>query len=244
MVRTKKRYRRGYPVAILAGIEEKTAVIWKVFSNVAKPEKTLYINGTRNNPKDLYKFHESIINAIRPTIKEGVRSIILASPTGTSHNQELINHIREHDKWLIQGPNKVAFSKIAEFATTSSQVAAFTKKAAFHQIIKETTEEETKNIIEIMEKRINSAGNNSLVLFSLEEVEKLILKRWKLNEPKPEWLMLTNKYLEDNSKKNRLHRLMQIATNKKIKTRIINAESPSGKRLTQLGGLICLVQHR
>ena len=242
MLKTKKRYRRGYAVAILAGMEEDTVALWKVFSNVAKPEKTLHINGARTNPKDLYNFHESIINALRPTLKEGVRSIILASPARTNYHQELINHVHEHHKWLTQGPNKAAFSKITGSATTPSQVAALTRTPTFRQIISETTEEETENLIEILEKRINTTDNNNLVLFSLEEAEKLILKRQKPSEPKPEYLMLTNKYLAENRQKNRLHRLMQIATNKKVKTRIINAESPAGKRLTQLGGFICLAQ--
>jgi stalled ribosome rescue protein Dom34 len=241
-LKPKKPYRRGYPVAILAGIEENTASLWKIFSNVAKPEKTIHLNGARNNPKDLYNFHEAVINALRPTLKEGVRSIILASPARTSHNQELINHIQEHHKWLTQGPNKASFSTITGSATTPAQVAALTRTPMFRQLISETTQEETENLIEIMEKRINTASNNNLVLFSLEEAENLILKRQKPNEPKPEYLMLTDKYLAETRQKNRLHRLMQIAANKKVKTRIINAETPAGKRLTQLGGFTCLAQ--
>jgi stalled ribosome rescue protein Dom34 len=242
VLKPKKRYKRGYPVAILAGLEEDTAALWKVFSNVAKPEKTLHINGARNNPKDLYNFHESIINALRPTLKEGVRSIILASPARTNHHQELINHVREHHKWLTQGPNKAAFSKITGSASTPPQVAALTRTPSFRQLISETTGEETENLIEILEKRINTTDNNNLMLFSLEEAEKLILKRQKPSEPKPEYLMLTDRYLAGTRQKNRLHRLMQIAANRKVKTRIINAESPAGKRLTQLGGFICLAQ--
>jgi len=241
-LKMKKRYRRGYPVAILAAIEEDTAVLWKVFSKIAKPEKTIHIDGTRNDPKNLYNFHESIINALRPTLKEGVRSIILASPARTNHNQELINHVREHHRWLTQGQNKAAFSKITGSATTPPQVAALTRTPSFLQLVNDTTQEETENLIEILEKRINTTDNNNLVLFSLEEAEKLILKRQKPSEPKPEYLMLTDRYLAGKRQKNRLHRLMQIAANRKVRTRIINAESPAGKRLTQLGGFICLVQ--
>ncbi len=242
MLKPKKRYRRGYPVAILAGIEEDTAILWKVFSNVAKPDKTINITGSRNNPKNLYNFHESIINAIRPTLKEGVRSIILTSPARTSYHQELINHIKEHHKWLTQGPNKAAFSKITGSTATPAQVAALTRTPTFRKLISTTTEEETENLIEILEKRINTTDNNNLVLFSLEEAEKLILRRRKPSEPKPEYLMLTDRYIAGSRQKNRLHRLMQIAANKKVKTRIINAESPAGKRLTQLGGFTCLAQ--
>jgi stalled ribosome rescue protein Dom34 len=239
-VKPKRRYKRGYPVAILLGIEEDTAALWKIFSNVAKHEKALHLNKT--SPKALYNFHETIVNAIRPTLKEGVRSIIVASPPRTNHNQEFINHVYEHHKWLTQGANKAAFSKITGSATMASQVSELTRSPAFRQIISETTVEETENIIEILEKRLNTAENTNLVLFSLEEAEKLILKRHKPGNPKPEYLLLTDKYLADNREKGRLHRLMQIATNKHVKTRIINAESPAGARLTQLGGLICLAK--
>ena len=241
-MKPKKRYRRGYLVAILAGLEENTAALWNVFSNVAKPQITLHLNGSRNNPKALYNFHESIINALRPTLKEGVRSIILASPARTNYHQELINHICEHHKWLTQGPNKAVFSKTTGSASTPAQVAALTRTPIFQKIISETAEEETENLIEILEKRINASESNTVVLFSLEEAENLILKKQKPNEPKPEYLMLTERYLADNRQKNRLHRLMQIAANRKVKTRIVNAESPAGKRLTQLGGFVCLAQ--
>lgn len=241
-MKPKKAYKRGYPVAILAGLEETHALLWKVFSKVVKPEKTLTINGTRNNPKALYNFHESIINALRPTLKEGVRSIILASPAKTNYAQEFTNHVRHHHTWLIQSPNKAAFSEITGSANTPSQVAALTRTKAFRQLICETTAEETENLIEILEKRLSTSNKNNLVLFSLEEAETVILNQQNATRPKPEYLLLTDKYLSDNREKNRLHRLMQIAKNRKVKTRIVNAESPAGLRLTQLGGIVCIAK--
>jgi stalled ribosome rescue protein Dom34 len=241
-LKPKKGYKRGYPVAILAGLEETHAVLWKVFSKVVKPEKTLDIDGTRNNPKALYNFHESIITALRPTLKEGVRSIILVSPARTNYAQEFINHVHEHHTWLIQGSNKAAFSEITGSANTPSQVAALTRTQAFRQLICETTAEETENIIEILEKRLSTSEKNNLVLFSLEEAEALILNKQNTSRPKPEYLLLTDKYLADTHQKNRLHRLMQIAANRKVKTRVVNAESPAGVRLTQLGGIVCIAK--
>ena len=241
-MKPKRSYRRGYPVAILVGLEENHAALWKVFSNLVKPEKTLQLNGTRNNPKNLYNFHESIVNALRPTLKEGVRSIIIASPTRTNHAQEFINHIRGHHTWLMQGPNKAAFSEITGSAGKMAEVAALTRTPTFHQLICETTQEETENLIDILENRLNKSNKYTLVLYSLEEAEDLILGPQKLNRPKPEYLMLTDKYLSNSRQKSRLHRLIQIATNKNAKTRIVNAESPAGLRLTQLGGIVCLAR--
>jgi stalled ribosome rescue protein Dom34 len=241
-LKSKRRYKRGYPVAILAAIEENQATLWKIFSSVVKHEKNIQLNGARSNPKVLYNFHEAIVNALRPTLKEGVRSIIIAAPARTSHAQTFINHVHEHHTWLSQGPNKAAIAQITGSVSTPSQVAALIRTQAFQQIISETADEETENLIALLEKRLNTADQSSGVLFSLEEAEDLILQRQKPSSAKPEYLLLTDKYLADTREKSRLHRLMQIAANKHVKTRMIDAESPAGKRLTQLGGIVCLTQ--
>ncbi|MCW4046726.1 MAG: hypothetical protein NWE99_04080 [Candidatus Bathyarchaeota archaeon] len=241
-LKPKRKYKRGYAVAILVAVEENQAAIWKIFSSVAKHEKTIPLNGVRSNPKALYNFHEAIINTLRPTLKEGVRSIIIAAPARTSHAQTFINHVQEHHAWLSHGPNKAAIAQITGSTSTPPQVAALMHTQAFQQIIRETAEEETENLIDLLEKRLSTADQSSAVLFSLEEAEDLILQRRKPNSPKPEYLLLTDKYLADTREKSRLHRLIQIAANKHVKTRIIDAESPAGKRLTQLGGIVCLAQ--
>jgi len=93
-----------------------------------------------------------------------------------------------------------------------------------------------------LEKRLNLSEKKSRVLFSIEEMENLFLSKHKPGGFKPEYLLLTDKYLSDNREKNRLHRLMQIAANRKIKTRVVNVESPAGIRLSQLGGIVCIAQ--
>ena len=242
VLKPKKGHKRGYPVAILTGIEEDYAALWKVFSNVVKHEKTVAFGGTRNDSKALYNFHELIINALRPTLKEGIKSIILAAPSRTNYTQEFIAHIHGHHAWLTQGSNKAVFSEITGSAGTPSQVAELTRNPAFRQLICETTAEETENLIEILEKRLNVSSKNNLVLFSLEEAEHLILGPQKSDRPNPEYLLLTDNYLSNSREKNRLHRLMQIAANRKVKTRIVDAKSAAGQRLAQLGGLVCLAR--
>jgi len=237
---TPKTYRRGYPVAILLGIESGDAALWQVFSQVFKHQQTLSLNGKRNDAKAEYNFHESIVNALRQTLREGVRSIIVASPAKTNYAQEFLNHIKAHHSWLIQGANRATFSTITGSANTSPQVAALTKTAMFKQLIQETASEETENLLEILEKRLNTADN--LVLFSLQEAENMILGTQVVGKPKPEYLLLTDEYLSSSRQKNRVYRLLQIAKNRSIKTRIINAESTAGLRLNQLGGLVCLAK--
>jgi stalled ribosome rescue protein Dom34 len=231
-----KGYRRGYPVAVLVGVEADHAVLWQIYSQVAKPYQTIQLTGARRDQKALYNFQEAIVNALRPIFKEGVKSIIIASAPRTSYAGDLQSHITGHHSWLTQGANKATISLIVGSAGTGPQVATLTKKAEFKQLIEENALEETENILELLERRLN----DNQVVFSLEEAESLILTVQPPGKPQPEYLLLTNDYLAGYRQKNRVHRLMQIAQNKKIKTKVVNAESNAGARLTQLGGLVCL----
>jgi stalled ribosome rescue protein Dom34 len=238
---TPKPYRRGYPVAVLAGIEQNTAAIWIIYSQVAKPDQTIRLEGTRSDAKALYSFHEAIINALRPTLKEGVKSIIIASPQKTSYSQDFMTHVKGHHAWLFSGANKATFKLLVGSAVTHAQVSSLTSSGEFKQSVSDSTLEETENIRELVEKRLIQPER--FVLFSLEEAEDAIYgPEPPVGKPKPEYLLLTDKYLAGEKRKGRLNRLMQIAQNKKIKTRIVNAESPAGARLNQLGGLVCLLK--
>jgi stalled ribosome rescue protein Dom34 len=235
-----KNYKRGYPVAVLVGIEQDHAVLWQIFSQVAKQQQNIVLNSERKDQKALYSFHETIINALRPVLKEGVRSIVVASSPRTNYAQDFLGHIKAHHAWLLQGTNKASISQITGSASAPSQVVALTKTLAFKQLIQENATEETENLLEILEKRLSKTDN--LVLFSLQEAETVILSPQAPGKPQPEYLMLTDDYLAGSRQKNRVNRLMQIAARNRVKTRVIDAESTAGKRLTQLGGIVCLTK--
>ena len=235
-----KNYKRGYPVAVLVGIEQDRAALWQIFSQVAKQQQTIPLKGDRKDQKAIYGFHETIINALRPVLKEGVRSVIVASPPRTSFAQGFLSHIKAHHAWLLQGTNKASFSQITGSASAPSEVAALTKTSNFKQLIQENAAEETENLLEILEKRLSKTDN--LVLFSLQEAENLILFPQAPGKPQPEYLLLTDDYLAGSRQKNRVNRLMQIAARNGVKTRVIDAESNAGTRLTQLGAIVCLAK--
>jgi stalled ribosome rescue protein Dom34 len=235
-----KNYKRGYPVAVLVGIELNHASIWHIFSQVAKQQQTRPLNADRKDSKATYSFHETIINALRPVLKEGVRSIVVASPSRTNFAQDFLSHIKAHHSWLLQGTNKASISQITGSASSPQQVAALTKTCAFKQLILENAIEETENLLEILEKRLSKIDN--LVLFSLQEAENLILNPQAPGKSQPEYLMLTDDYLAGTRQKNRVNRLMMIAAKNGVKTRVINAESNAGSRITQLGGIVCLAK--
>ncbi len=95
---------------------------------------------------------------------------------------------------VTQGTNKASIAQITGSASTPPQVAALTKTSAFKELIQENASEESENLLEILEKRLNKTDN--LVLFSLQEAETLILYPQAQGKPQPEYLLLTNDYLE------------------------------------------------
>jgi len=234
------KYRRGYAVAVLVGTEVDQAAVWRIFSNVAKHEATIKLQGKRTDTKNTYCFHEAIVDTLRPIFKEGIKSVIIASPQKTTYNQDFFQHLKSHHSWLFTGTNKGTITQIAGSATTSTQVSKLTSSSEFKQLINETTLQETEHLREILEKRLNLP--DQMVLFSLEDAENAIFSQDLPGKPKPEYILITKNFLESNRRKNRIQRLIQIAQNKKVKTRIVNSESPAGVRLNQLGGLVCLLK--
>ncbi len=101
---------------------------------------------------------------------------------------------------------------------------------------------ETENVIDLLEERLNAKNQDSTILYSLKEIEEMILGQQKPGTPRPEYLLITDKYLSDSKEKHRINRLIQIAANKSVKTTIIKSESTAGKRLTQLGGMVCITK--
>lgn len=243
MVKTGKRrgYKRGYPVAVLVGFAENHVVLWQIFSNVAKPGLTLALNGSRKDQKALYGYHEAIVNALRPMLSEGIRSIILASPPRTSHAQAFLNHIQKHHAYMTQpnSPNPVTFGTIVASATRSHEIAELTKAKEFRTLVGETTSSEADQVVTTLEKRLNETDSNAVTLFSLSEIEELVYSREESSAIRPEYVVITDRYLAECKEKNRVQRLLQISQNKKVRTRVISLETPAGKRLSQLGGLVC-----
>jgi len=241
-VTKKKSYRRGYAVATVVGLNTNQAVVWSVFSRVVKAEKTIKRNVYETNSKTMYTFHEEIVNALRPSVQSGVRSIILVSPHRSNYTEQFFQHIKTHQSWLIQGSSKVSFAEMAGTATSLAEITTLTRDPKFKQVIAQITEKETGDLLELLEKRFSSSNQEPLALYSFEEIETNILNPRKKDGPQLEYLLLTDEFLSRSSQKDRLHRLIQIAANKHVKTRVVKADSPAGKRLTQFGGIVCLIK--
>jgi len=239
-VKRKRRYRRGYPVALLVGFEDDHAVLWRIFSHVVKLSLRLEIEGKRTDENVLYNFHESVVDALKPVLKEGVKSVVVTAPMKTTYAANFLDHVRKHHRYLIQSksPNRANFAELVGSADNPIKVAELLKSKEFSKIIAETTSEEANQIVDSLDKRLYGTGNNSVVVYSLKEIEDIVYSRKKGREFITEYLLLTDKYLADSKQKNRIHRLLQISKNKKVKTRIINAETSAGNRISQFGGIV------
>ena len=237
-MKRKQHYKRGYPVALLVGFEDDRAVLWQVFSHVVKLHRTLELGGKRADKKVLYNFHESVVDALRPMLKEGVRSIVVTAPMKTTYAADFLDHMRKHHTYLIQSekPDRATFAELVGSADQPHRVAELVKTKEFRTLITETMSQEAGHIVNALEKHLYSS--NSVVLFSLKEIEDAVYKRPRFSDFKTEYLLLTDRYLAENENKNRLNRLLQISRNRSVKTRIVNAEASAGKRLHQFGGII------
>ena len=235
----KRRYRRGYPVALLVGLEADHAVLWHVFSRVVKLSVRLELDGRRSVEKSVYNFYESIVDAIKTPINGGTRSIIAAAPPRTPYTSAFLDHIQKHHRYLTQskGSNRVHFSELVGSADNLTEVAELVKTKKFTDLVEETTSNEADQLVALLEKHLYNNGN-SVVLYSLKEIEDMVYSLETGRATGTEYLLLTDKYLADSKQKNRIHRLMQIASNKKVKTRVVNAETTAGNRISQFEGLV------
>jgi stalled ribosome rescue protein Dom34 len=238
-VKRKQGYKRGHSVALLVGFEDDHAVLWRIFSHIVKLHLTLEVGGKRTDQMVLYNFHESVVDALRPVLNEGVRSIVVTAPKKTTYAADFLDHVQKHHTYLIQSkqPNKAIFAELIGSADQPHRVAELVKTKEFRKLIAETTSEEADHIVNALEKCLYSTDSKSVILFSLKEIEDMIYDRERHNDFRTEYLMLTDKYLADSEDKNRIHRLLQISKNRKVKTRIVNAETPAGKRISQFGGI-------
>jgi len=238
-VKRKQGYKRGHPVALLVGFEDNHALLWQVFSHVVKLHLTLEVGGKRTDQRVLYNFHESVVNALRPVLNEGVRSIVVTAPKKTTYAADFLDHVQKHHAYLIQSkrPNRATFAELTGSADQPHKVTELVKTKEFRKLIAETISEEADHVVNAFERYLYSTDSKSVILFSLKEIEDMVYDQERRNDFRTEYLMLTDKYLADSADKNRIHRLLQISKNRKVKTRIVNAETPAGKRISQFGGV-------
>lgn len=227
----RRKRTRGYPVAILIGLEKKKSSFWNIYS------KSIRTNGTIDCDINNYNYFEKIIDKLRPKIKQGIKSIIIASTVKKNYDR-FYEHINKHQKWLIEGYelNKVTFTYLEGLAENIIAVTKLIEKSRL-KTSKEACSNDNQSVMKELEKRLSTSNGIDNLLFNLEDIEKAVYT----NNPntRPEYILLTTEFQKKHRK--RTQRLLQISQNKTIKTLIVEKKSPIGSRLSQFGGLICMI---
>lgn len=226
----RKRRSRGYPVAILVGLENKKAIFWSIFSNSVK---TGVIKTWIDNE---YNFFESIVDEIRPSIKQGLKTVLLASDDKKKYDG-FMGHIQKHQGWMLKGYelNRVSFQFLEGSAKDVDAVTELVNASGFRESIKKAGEGDMTLVIGVLEKRLASRDGIESLRFSIEEVEDVVY-----NNGEAEYILVSQKYQQQYRR--RVQRLLQVAENKGVKTRIIPPDSKHIGRVAQFGGMICLLR--
>jgi stalled ribosome rescue protein Dom34 len=226
----RKRRPRGYPVAVLVGLENRRAIFWNIFSNSVKP------GAVKNLEDNEYNFLESLVDELRPSIKQGVKTVLLASESKKKYDG-FIGHIEKHQSWMLKGYelNRVAFQFVEGSARDVDAVTELVNASGFREKIKQAGEGDMKLVMSVLEKRLTSREGIESLMFSLNEVEDAIYGGGEV-----EYIITSQRFQEQHRR--RIQRLFQVAENKGVKTRILPPDSPHIGRVAQFGGLICLLR--
>jgi stalled ribosome rescue protein Dom34 len=229
-------------VAILVGLEARRATLWSIYSEASKPLAIVKLEHPRTDPQAADHYFERIIDAIRPAIREGVQSIILAVPPKANYNAEFLTHVNAHHTWLAKpkGSQAITFGSVTGFAGNADAVSQLRQEGDFAKILSDATTREGDRIVAFLERALNDSTGNSVVHYTLEDVERDIFSLNPSSPLQPEAILVTDRFLERPSEKGRILRLLQIAQNNHVKTRVISVETPAGNRIDQLGGITCL----
>jgi hypothetical protein len=227
---SRRRRRRGYPLAVLVGLDGDKATTWHVFSESVRP-------GDRIQGSDRFRLYESIVDLLRPSLKQGTKSVLVATDDEREYRR-FLGHIEKHQSWLLKGwgLNTASFEHVSEPAMNIEQVRRLVKAHGFREKLSEVTRGDIRQVMGVLEKRLNDPEGIETVLFSLNEVEDAVYGGGK----SPEYILVTE--LFRSKRRRRTDRLLQVAANKRVRTRIIETGTPAGARLSQFGGLVCMLR--
>lgn len=216
-------------MAVLIGLERNQAFIWNVYSESARAGKQL-------RGDDEYNFFESIVEELRPSIRQGIKSVLIAAPDKEDY-MNYMRHIQKHQSWLFnRSPNTTTFGHIPERAMNADQVRELVKSPVFKKKLAEVYEEDLRQVMDLLKKRLNDRHGIETLLFALNEVENAIYG----NERNVEYILVSDVFRHQNWE--RINRLLQIAANKDVRTKIIMLNTPLAARISQFGGLICILR--
>ena len=115
----------------------------------------------------------------------------------------------------------------------------------FENVVNQTSNQEGLLILAELNEIINRNEKFSKILYTWKKIDyELRLISRNPNLPKPDYIILTDDYLNNPKYRNRAHRILQIARNHGIKTKVVNSETNAGVIVKSYGGLICFTKKK
>lgn len=224
----RRRGRRGYPVAVLIGLRRGQAVFWDVFSESVRP-------GNIVTGDDVYNFFESVVDVFRPSVKRGVKIIVVAT-LDEKFFREFMGHIRRHQGWLLRGwdLNIVKFEYVSGEALDIDQVKELVRVGGFREKLGVGGSGDIEQVMGVLERRLGDVRGIDSVFFSLVDVERIVY-----GSGRPLYVLVTEGFLRRHRR--RVQRLLGVAADRQVMTRVVRDGSSAAVRLAQFGGLVCLL---
>ncbi len=218
-----KRGRRGYPTAILIGIDRNAANIWLIYSESIKQGKAI-LRSMDN--KTNYKYNEEIIQAVRTLLTEGFNQLIIAS----NERSDLISHINRSHSWLTK---RVTVRELQEKAVTSADVIQLVRDNKIQESVEEGAIAVNRKIIDEVEKALNVGA----VLFTVQELGEAMYA-----ERMPALILSSERFDAAWRGDRKYQSLIQRAKNMRATFTILKQGSPGYDRIEQLGGFVCVIR--
>ncbi len=241
------RSRRGYAVAALVGLDNNRAALWVVYSESIRQHGFIDRPADPDSRKEaaLYNFYNTIIAEVKKVLSTGLASLVVAS-TGVDASlaESFIAHIRKHHAYLVRA---IRMESIAGDAMTVNAARELVKTDAFQSVTNDVTNQESDALVEVLDARLSDSTGRVTVLFSLEEIDRYFRSLSKAGEAAveyPEYVLMTDAFWAARKNDSRLQRVMDVAKNASVKTRVLRSDGEAGTRVAQLGGLVCFTAPR
>jgi stalled ribosome rescue protein Dom34 len=222
-----RRGRRGYPTAILIGLDVQTANIWLVYSESIKSGKVIQKS---TDDKTGYKHNEEIVEAVKVLLSEGFNQLIIASHDKKRLNINLLEYIKKSHKWLTK---RLAIKELEGKAITANDVVQLIKTNQIQKSIAEATKETNEKILEELERALNTGA----VLFTIQELSDALNR-----EEVPKFILVSEKYDAAWRGNRRYQSIVQVAKNLRTTFTIVKQDTLANARLEQLGGFVCVIR--
>jgi stalled ribosome rescue protein Dom34 len=229
------------------GLDSHRAALWIVHSQSIKQHGSIDWPRDRDGGSegDRYNFFNAIIAALKSVFSSGVGSLVVASTgSGSSPADAFIAHIRKHHAYLVRA---IRMESITADATTANAVRDLVKTQAFQAVAADVIEQESDSITQLLDARLSDDTGRISILYSLEEMDRFFRNFSKAGSASvgvPEHILMTDKFWTAQKNDPRLQRITDLARNAGVKIRVLREDSSAGARVTQLGGLVCLVARR